>query len=66
MIQQFELFQVSLFVSARNMFVSKAFLMSEMDINQILKLNFDKNSKSSGQIMLMEIVLVLTCIETQS
>ena len=40
--EQFELFQVSLFVSVRNMFLSKVFSKSQMDINQILKLNYYK------------------------
>ena len=66
MVQQFEFFQVSLLISVRNMFPSKAFSMSEMNIYQILRLNYyKKNKKSGGQMTSMEIVLVLTCIETQ-
>ena len=50
------------------MFLSKAFSISEINIYQILRFSFEilqKNKKSGGQNMLMEIVLVLTCIETQ-
>ena len=65
MVQQFEFFQVSLLISVRNMFLSKAFSMSEMNIYQILRLNYYKKKKSGGQMTLTEIVLVLTCIETQ-
>ena len=65
MVQQFEFFQVSLLISVRNMFVSKTFLMSEMNIYQFLRLNYYKTKKSGGQMTLMEILLVLTCIETQ-
>ena len=65
MVQQFEFFQVSLLISVRNMFLSKAFSMSEMNIYQILRLNYYKNKKSGGQMTSMEIALVLTCIETQ-
>ena len=41
--------------------------MSELNIYQTLKLNYynTKNYKSGGQMKLMDIVLVLTCIETQ-
>ena len=53
-----------LFISERKKFLSKAFSMSEMDLNQILKLNYYKNYKDGAQMMLMEIVLVLTCKET--
>ena len=42
MMQQFELFQVFLFVSVRNMFLSKVFSMFEMGIHQILKMNYYK------------------------
>ena len=35
-------FQVSLLFSVRNMFLSKAFSMSEMDIHQISRLNYYK------------------------
>ena len=38
--QQFEFFQVVLVLSVREMFLSKAFLMSELDIYQILRLNY--------------------------
>ena len=65
MVQQFEFFQVSLLISVRNMFVSKTFLMSEMNIYQFLRLNYYKKQKSGRQMTLMEILLVLTCIETQ-
>ena len=64
MVQQFEFFQVSLLISVRNMFLSKAFSKSEMINYQILRLNYYKNYKNGGQKTLMEIVLVLTCIET--
>ena len=47
------------------MFLSKAFSMSEMDILQILKLNYCKKHKSGGEMMLVEMVLILTCIEAQ-
>ena len=47
------------------MFLLKAFSMCEMNIYQILRLNYYKNKKSGGQMTLMEIILVLTCIETQ-
>ena len=60
-----EFFQVSLLISVRNMFLSKAFSMSELNIYQVLRLNYYKNKKSVRQMTLMEIVLVLTCIETQ-
>ena len=40
--------------------------MSEKDIYQILRLNYNKKKqKNGGQRTLMEIVLVLTCIETE-
>ena len=42
MMKQFEFFKVSLFISVRKMILSKAFSMSEMDIYQILKLNYCK------------------------
>ena len=65
MVQQLEFFQVSLLISIRNMFLSKAFSMSEKSIYQILRLNYYKNKKSGGQMTLMENVLVLTSKETQ-
>ena len=46
MVQQFEFFQVSLLISVRNMFLSKAFLMFEMNIYQILRLNYFKKLKA--------------------
>ena len=39
MLKQFELFQVSLRILVRNMFLSNAFSMSEMYFHQILRLN---------------------------
>ena len=42
MVQQFECFQISLFISVRKIFLSKVFSMSEMDIHQILRLNYYK------------------------
>ena len=42
MVQQFESFQVSLLLSGRNMFLSKTFSMSEMEIHQNLRLNYYK------------------------
>ena len=48
------------------MYLSNAFSMSEMEIYQILRLNYYNKLKSGGQMTLMKIVLVLTCIETQS
>ena len=39
--------------------------MSELNIYQILKWTTTKNYKSGGQMTLMEIVLVLTCMETE-
>ena len=45
MVQQLEFFQVSLLNSVRNMFLSKAFSMSEMNIYQILRLNYYKEQK---------------------
>ena len=45
------------------MFLSKVFLLSELDINQILKLKY--YFKRGGQKKLMEIVLAFTFIETQ-
>ena len=45
MVQQFEFFQVSLLISVRNMFLSKAFSVSEMNIYQILRLNNYKKQK---------------------
>ena len=45
MVQQFEFFQVSLLISVRNMFLSKAFSMSENDIYQILRLNYYEKIK---------------------
>ena len=44
MVQPFEFFQVSLVISVRNMFLSKALSMSEMDLYQILKLNYYKTN----------------------
>ena len=57
MVELFEFFQVSLLISVRNMFLSKPFSMSEMDIYQTLRLNYYKKLKGN--------VLVLTCLETQ-
>ena len=65
MVQQFEFFQVSLLTSVRNIFLSKAISMSEMDIHQILRLNYYKKLHEWWTEDLMEIVLVLLCIETQ-
>ena len=45
MVQQFEFFRVSLLSSVRNMFLSKAFSMSEKNIYQPLRLNYYKNQK---------------------
>ena len=45
MVQQFEFFQVSLLISVRNMFLTKAFLVSEMNVYQILRLNYYKKQK---------------------
>ena len=45
MVQQIEFFQVSLLISVRNMFLSKAFSMFEMNIYQILRLNYYKKQK---------------------
>ena len=45
MVQQFEFFQLPLLISVRNMFLSKAFSMSEMNIYQILKLNYYKKQR---------------------
>ena len=45
MVQQFEFFQVSLITSLRNMFLSKAFSMSQLNIYQILRLNYYKKEK---------------------
>ena len=45
MVEQFEFFQVSLLISLRNMFLSKAFSMSEMHIYEILRLNYYKKLK---------------------
>ena len=39
--------------------------MSEMDIHRTLKRTSTKNYKSGRQMMLMEIVLVSVCLETQ-
>ena len=39
--------------------------MSEIDIYQILRLNYYKNQKIGEQMTLIENVLVLKCIETQ-
>ena len=47
------------------MFLSKAFSASEMNIYQILRLNYYKKQKEWWTDDVMEIVLVLTCIETQ-
>ena len=44
-VQKFEFFRVSLLISVRNMFLSKAFSMSEMIIYQILKLKYYKKQK---------------------
>ena len=38
-------FQVSLFISVRNMFLSKAFSITEMNIYQSLRLNYYKKLK---------------------
>ena len=61
MVQLIDFFQVSLLISVRNMFLSKAFSMSQMDIYQISRLNYYKTLK---QMTLMEIILVLFCLET--
>ena len=45
MVQQFEFFQVCLLISVRSIFLSKAFSMSEMNIYQILRLNYYKKQK---------------------
>ena len=45
MVQKFEFFQVSLLISIRNIFLSNAFSRSEMDIYQILRLNYYKKLK---------------------
>ena len=45
MVQQIEFFQVSLLISVRNLFLSKAFSMFEMNIYQILRLNYYKKQK---------------------
>ena len=42
MVQQFEFFQVTVLISVRNMYLSKAFSMSEMDTYQILRLHYHK------------------------
>ena len=44
-VKTFGVFQVSLFISVRYMFLSNAFSMSEMDIYQILRLNYYKKLK---------------------
>ena len=64
MVQQFAFFQVSLLISVRNMFLSRAFSMSEMNIYQILRLNYYKSQKKWWTDD-VDGVLVLTCIETQ-
>ena len=64
MVQQFEFFQVSLLISERNMFLSRAFSMSEMNIYQILRLNYYKNQKEWWTDD-VDGVLVFTCIKTQ-
>ena len=48
MVQQFEFFQVSLLISVRNLFLSKAFSRSQMDIHQILRLNYYKKLQEWG------------------
>ena len=45
MVQQFEFFQASLLILVRNMFLSQAFSMSEMNIYRILRLNYYKKQK---------------------
>ena len=45
MVQKIEFFQVSLLISIRNIILSNAFSMSEMDIYQILRLNYYKKLK---------------------
>ena len=65
MFQQFGLFRVSLLTSVRNTFPSKAFSMSETNIHQILRLSYCIKLQEWWRDVLMEIVLVLTCIETQ-
>ena len=42
MVQQFEFFRVSWLISVKHVFPSKAFSISEMDIHQILRLNYNK------------------------
>ena len=44
-VKQFEFNQVSLLISVRNMFLSKTFSMSEMNIYQILRLKYYKKAK---------------------
>ena len=45
MIKTMGVFQVSLFISVKKMFLSKAFSMSEIKIYQILRLNYYKKLK---------------------
>ena len=45
MVQQFKFFQVSLLILVRNMFISKAFSMSEKNIYQILRLIYYRKQK---------------------
>ena len=45
MVQKIEFFQVSLSISVRNRFLSKALSMSEMNVYQILRLNYYKKQK---------------------
>ena len=63
--QKFEFFQVLFYISVKHMVLSKPFSMSEIDIYQILRLNYYKNQKIGEQMTLIENVLVLKCIETQ-
>ena len=68
MVQQIEFFQVSLLISVRNKFLSKAFSMSEMNIYiyQILRLNYYKKKQKKWWTGDVDgIILVLNCIKTQ-
>ena len=54
-----------LLISVRKTFLPKTFSMSEMDVHQIIILNYYKKLQEWWTDDVMEIVFVLTCIETQ-
>ena len=58
-------FEFSLLILVRDMFLSKAFSMVGNGDLSDFKVELLQKFKFGGQITLMEVVLVLTCKETQ-